>query len=207
MGRDNSTMPRPLLRANFYSRDVVLVARELLGTILVTRIDGQRTAGRIVETEAYLPQGDTACHGVRGRTRSNASMFGPGGHAYVYPIHARHCFNVVTGPADRPAAVLIRAIEPLEGIRLMRVRRQVEPVESLARGPARLCQALGIDRRHDGLPLTRRRTLWIETVAQRSIDPNTIRATPRIGVTSAKELPLRFVLADHPFTSGSRRLR
>ena len=200
-------MPNPLVPLDFYQRDVTQVARDLLGTVLVTRIGGRRTAGQIVETEAYLPKNDPACHGARGRTRSNASMFGPAGQAYVYPIHARYCFNIVTGFDGEPAAVLVRAIQPIEGIRFMRARRQIEPIVSLARGPARLCQALAIDRRHDGLPLTRRRTIWVEFDPGTTIDPTQIRSTPRIGVTSAQDLPLRFVLADHPFTSGPRRLR
>ncbi|HIC90870.1 MAG TPA: DNA-3-methyladenine glycosylase [Syntrophaceae bacterium] len=108
---------------SFFDRDTINVARELLGKLLVRRINRVTLVGRIVESEAYLAEGDAACHSVRGKTPKNASMFGPPGHAYVYPIHAKCCFNIVTEAEQVPSAVLVRAIEPVMGIDWMRRRR------------------------------------------------------------------------------------
>lgn len=170
-------------------------------------------AGRIVETEAYLACDDSACHAFRGRSKKNASMFGPAGRAYVYVIHARHCLNVVTETVGRPSAVLIRALEPLAGLTWMQRRRGTTIVRDLARGPARLCEALAVDRRLDGHNLTQGRELWIagpEASARwlSGIVPSPlgeIALTRRIGVTSAHELRLRFIASGSPFLSGSRR--
>ncbi len=202
------TMPCAILPRSFFSRPPDVVARELLGTTLVTRVDGKRTSGRIVETEAYLASGDPACHASRGRTRSNASMFGRPGTAYVYPIHSRYCFNIVTGAEGEPCAVLIRALEPLEGIAVMERRRGLADQRRLTTGPACLCQAMGIDRSHDGLDLVRRRTIWLERPGDyRPPEPSGIRITPRIGVTSAHDARLRYVIANHPFASGPKKWR
>ncbi len=203
--REGRRLPRPAVYqppapVAFYGRDPVSVARDLLGMILVRRDRCGLAAGRIVETEAYLHEGDTASHSHRGRTPRNASMFGPAGRSYVYTIHARFCFNVVTDCRRIASAVLIRALEPLAGQQLMHRRRQVEKPRLLTRGPARLCEALAINRRLDGWDLTRGKRLWIAE------DPHDtgereIRVSARIGVTSAKELPLRFFLAGNPHVS------
>lgn len=194
----------PLPR-EFYDRDPVVVARELLGKRLVRRGAGGGCSGRIVEAEAYLAERDSACHARAGRNRKNATMFGPPGHAYVYIIHARCCLNAVTEPAGRPSAILIRAIEPLEGIERMQVRRGTERLLDLARGPARLCEALDIDRRHDGIDLTVPGELWIAEDPQCDALPRIVRSR-RIGVTSAHARLLRFSLAGNPYVSGRRRL-
>lgn len=199
-------MTAPLTRA-FYDRDPVIVARELLGKILVRKTEAGICTGRIVETEAYLSQGDTACHAHRGQTRKNASMFGPPGHLYVYPIHSRYCMNVVTEPAGVPSAVLLRAVEPLSGIELMRERRQREALRDLTRGPGRLCEAFAITRVQDGCDLTRRGEIWIGNENQPLTDTEVIVLSPRIGVTSAHELELRFFLAGNLYVSGKRALR
>ena len=191
---------QPLPRS-FYDRDVVAVARDLLGRRLVRVTKDGRAAGRIVEVEAYLPRDDPANHAYRGPTRRNASMFGPPGHAYVYAIHSRWCLNAVTEPAGVASAVLIRAIEPLEGVELMRRRRQVEDARDLARGPARLCEALAIDRELDGWDLTRGERLWIAEASGGEGGTLQIVATTRVGVTSAHDLPLRFYVAGSPFVS------
>jgi DNA-3-methyladenine glycosylase len=196
--------PPPLPR-NFYDRDAARVARELLGKLLVRRLGGRLTVGRIVEAEAYLAAGDSASHSFRGQTPRNAVMFGPAGHAYVYAIHSRWCLNVVTEPAGTPSAVLVRAVEPLVGITAMQRRRGVESLRDLARGPARLCEAFAVDRALNGLDLTRGRTLWIAAAADAQGQDGEVIVTPRIGVTSAHDLPLRFALADSPFVSGRRK--
>lgn len=197
--------PAPLSR-RFYARDVVRVARALLGVRLVRATPEGVTAGRIVEVEAYVAEGDAANHAHRGRTRRNATMFGPPGHAYVYAIHARHCLNVVTEREGVPSAVLIRAVEPLEGLALMGARRGTAQPLDLARGPARLCEAFAIDRALDGWDLTRGAELWLEPDPAPPPDPGRVVVTTRIGVSAARDLPLRFLLADCPFVSRPPRL-
>ena len=177
----------PVLTSEFYRRDTTRVAQDLLGKRLVRRTREGTSSGRIVEVEAYLPEDDPACHGARGRTRTNAAMFGPAGRAYVYPIHSRYCFNTVTQPSGQGCAVLIRAIEPLEGIGLMQQRRGCTALADLARGPARLCQALAIDRRLDHWDLTRGHRLWIDDRCDCCDWMAGISV--RIGVTSGQHLP------------------
>lgn len=196
-------MPRSrgALPQKFYDRDPVDVARELLGAVLVSCGRDGITAGRIVEVEAYLSAGDPACHAARGRTRRNASMFAAPGTSYVYAIHSRWCFNVVTQPEGTPSAVLIRAIEPVRGLALMQRRRGVDKPLDVARGPARLCAALAIDKALDGHDLTLGRKLWIESADDAAPPPEQIVATPRIGISTAQDLLLRFVVADSPYIS------
>jgi DNA-3-methyladenine glycosylase len=201
----SNTISSQLLPRDFYDRPVELVARELLGMTLVRQDDEGVTAGRIVETEAYLAQNDPAAHSARGKTRSNASMFASPGTAYVYPIHSRYCVNVVTEAENVGSAVLIRAIEPTEGSDLMRRRRGKERLTDLTRGPARLCEAMAINRDLDGLDLTTGPPIWI-TESGFSPTANEIGESVRIGVTSAQELPLRFFIIGNKFVSGSRAL-
>lgn len=194
---------KPLAR-RLFAGDVAAVARALLGARLVRQLDDGVLVGRIVETEAYLAADDPASHSFRGLTPRNASMFGPPGHAYVYTIHAKFCFNVVTEPRGVASAVLVRAVEPVEGIETMRRLRGREKLRELTRGPARLCQALAIDRSLDGVDLTRRGALWIAD-GDKTIDAARIRVTPRIGISAAQEAPLRFIDANSPLVSGTRR--
>ncbi|MEO8494433.1 MAG: DNA-3-methyladenine glycosylase, partial [Planctomycetota bacterium] len=162
--------------------------------------------GRIVETEAYLACEDSASHSFRGRTRKNATMFGPPGCAYVYPIHSRYCMNAVTEARGIASAVLIRALEPLAGIDLMQQRRGTDNLLDLCRGPARLCEALAVDRSLDGWNMTRGGRLWIAN--DNSAESRAIRITTsaRIGVTFAHAAPLRFFIDGSPFVSGPKRL-
>jgi DNA-3-methyladenine glycosylase len=178
----------------------------LLGQWLLRDTEAGLMAGKIVEVEAYLAEHDPANHAYRGRTRRNASMFGPPGHAYVYAIHNRFCLNVVTEPEGVPSAVLIRAIEPICGIGLMQQHRGVTELRELARGPGRLCQALAIDRRFDGWDVTLGQQLWLAQ-AREAVPAARIRVSPRIGVTAARDLPLRYFLADSPYVSSTRRGR
>ncbi len=199
----------PLAR-DFYARHPAIVARDLLGKLLITQTqDGAIVGGRIVEAEAYLSTRDSACHASHGRTRKNSTMFGPAGHAYVYMIHARWCLNAVTEDIGQGSAVLIRAIEPLVGIELMQARRGIEKLVDLARGPARLCQALDVTKRYDGWDLTLGRELWIADDARPFANnqngaPLRIARSRRIGVTSAQHRLLRFFLAGNPYVSGRR---
>jgi len=188
------------LPASFYARPTPVVARRLLGQVLVSDVGGRRTAGRIVETEAYLGADDPASHGYRARrTRRNASMFERPGTAYVYFTYGMHwCLNAVTEREGIPAAVLIRALEPLDGLPTMRRRRRNAPDRELCSGPAKLCQALGVTGREDGAPLTRGR---LRIVRQGSRQRYAIIVTPRIGITRAVDWPLRFLIEGSPWVS------
>jgi DNA-3-methyladenine glycosylase len=192
------------LPPDFYLRKTETVARSLLGQILLTQhSDGRMSSGRIVETEAYLGIEDPAAHSFGNRNTARIqSMYLSGGHAYVYFIYGMHfCFNVVTGPVGRPQAVLIRAIEPLEGIEMMRERRRVKKDRDLTNGPGKLCAALGIERKHDGLPLTQP-PLWIQKGDR--VPARKIVRAPRIGVDYAGEAaawPLRFYIDGNLFVS------
>ena len=193
-------MTSAALPASFYARPTPEVARRLLGHILVSEIGGRRTAGRIVETEAYVGPDDPACHGYGARkTRRNASLFGPPGTAYVYFTYGMHwCLNAVTEAEGFPAAVLIRALEPLAGVATMRRRRGAVPDRQLCAGPARLCEALAVTGRSDGAPLQRG---LLRIVRGASRQRFAIDVTPRIGISRALDWPLRFLIKDSPWVS------
>ncbi|MEQ1824641.1 MAG: DNA-3-methyladenine glycosylase [Pirellula sp.] len=184
----------------FFQLPTLVVARRLLGQRFVyDSIDG-RIAGRIVEVEAYLSENDPACHAARGVTRRNQTMFGPPGRLYVYAIHSRYCMNVVTEPSGFGAAVLIRAIEPEDGMEIMQRNRPVDSVRELTNGPGKLCQAMGINTTLDGHCLWESDTMWIERVDSR-VD-FTVQTSTRIGLSQAKELELRFFIDGHQYVSG-----
>ena len=194
------------LGRGFYTRaDTLLVARELLGKLLVVPDGGgRRVSGRIVEAEAYVGTDDKASHAYGGRrTARTETMYAPGGVAYVYFVYGlHHQFNVVTGAAGEPHAVLVRALEPLEGVELMRRRRAVKDDRALTSGPGKLCQALGLDRSFDGADLTGGR-VWLEDDGAR-VPANGIADGPRVGVAYAGEdalRPWRFWLKGNPFVS------
>ena len=206
-------MPGPKLPREFYTRSNVLtVARDLLGKrLVVPGPDGARVSGIIVETEAYRAPRDRASHAYGGRrTRRTETMYSLGGTAYVYFVYGMyHQFNVVTGVEDVPHAVLIRALEPVEGVDVMRVRRPGRPDRKLTSGPGTLCLALGIDRSHDNANLLGDR-VWLEDGLLR-IRSAAIARGPRIGIDYAGEWaakPWRFWLRDNPFVSrrGSPRV-
>jgi DNA-3-methyladenine glycosylase len=185
----------------FYDRASVEVARDLLGKTLWRRTEAALTAGIIVETEAYGGADDPASHAWRRQTRRNAVMFGPPGHAYVYFTYGMHnCLNAVTGSAGQAGAVLLRAIQPTIGLHVMRERRGPTISDrDVARGPGRLCQALGITTADDGTDLTGA-TLWISETA--NAPDLLIAATPRIGIARAADRPWRFVPCDNQYISG-----
>jgi DNA-3-methyladenine glycosylase len=189
-----------VLPPSFYARDTTRVARALLGCVLETRVRGVVTAGRIVEVEAYVGPHDPAAHGYGNRrTERNARLFGPPGTAYVYFIYGMHwCFNAVTERDGYPAAVLVRALEPLEGIEAMRRRRGTADDRLLCAGPGRLCQALGITGAMNGLPLDGP-VVRVHVPDRRTAGPPVV--TPRIGITRAADWPLRYSLRGSPWTS------
>ena len=197
--------PSIKLPRSFYSRSALDVANDLLGKVLIRRLGRRKLAGRIVETEAYVGPHDLACHASKGHTPRTAVMFGPPGFAYVYMIYGFYfCLNVVTEPEGYPAAVLIRAVEPLESVDLMRKLRS-NPVrnENIASGPGKLCMAMSIDKQLNGADLLGN-TIWIE---DRNIDRRPILTSPRVGVDYAgeyKDKPWRFFLDGSPHVSRVR---
>ncbi len=192
------------LPAAFFARPTLTVARELLGQRLVRQVDGQRLGGVIVETEAYIGPNDSACHASKGHTPRTAVMFGPPGSAYVYLIYGMyHMLNFVTEDEGFPAAVLIRAIEPLEGIAQMQPRRGRQRGIHLTNGPGKLCAALAIDRRLNGCPLLPETGLWLEP-SPPPAGPE-VTTGPRIGINYAtptdRAAPWRFWLRGSRFVS------
>lgn len=194
------------LPVSFYSDDdVVKISRELLGKKLVSNFDGKRTSGIIVETEAYAGPIDKASHAYNWRrTKRTEVMYHAGGLAYVYLCYGMyHLFNVVVSKKDLPHAILIRAVEPEEGIEWMRERYpHAKPGNKLTNGPGKLTKALGIETKHTGLSLIRNSPIWIEE--GKKILPLEIETSARIGVDYAKEdalLPWRFTIKGNPYVS------
>jgi DNA-3-methyladenine glycosylase len=204
MRDDNCRMEWPefatrsrILPRQFYDRNTVHVARDLLGKVLVHG----RTAGMIVETEAYLGGEDLAAHSARGITNRTRVIFGPPGHAYVYFIYGMYeCLNIVAEPDGKPGCVLIRAVEPLVGLNLMKKRRpHARSIAKLASGPGRLTLALGITRARNGADVTRGTLTVREWKNQPSFE---IEVTPRIGIRHCADWPLRFKIAGNPSVSA-----
>jgi len=189
-----------ILTRDFYDRETEIVAREMLGTILECRTAEGTASGMIVETEAYIGEHDPACHAAVGRTKRTAPLYGRPGTSYVYFIYGVHwCFNAVTREEGLPSAVLVRAVEPLKGIDLMRARRgpKVQGL-SLTNGPGKLCEALGIDGSMNGLSLQR---YPLVVRAGESVSDADVEVGPRIGITKAADWPLRFVILGNSWVS------
>lgn len=185
---------------SLYARPTPEVARRLLGHLLVSDVGGRRTAGRIVETEAYVGPHDPACHAFGGRrTGRTEGLYGPPGTAYIYFSYGMHwCLNAVTEATGYPAAVLIRALEPLAGIETMRRRRGGAPDRGLCSGPARLCQALGVTGALNGASLARGPLRILRNAARRRF---VVAVVPRVGISRAADWPLRFLIEGSPWVS------
>ena len=198
-----------LLRRAFFNRDPRIVSRELLGKLIVRTEQERKIAGRIVEVEAYLGEDDLAAHAAAGHTERNSVLFGPPGHAYVYFIYGvHHCLNISCLPSGEAGCLLIRALEPVSGIREMARARQLSDYEFISRrdfrkltsGPGRLCEALGITRdRDNGKDM-------LSAVSDLQVmddghEAGEIAVTPRIGITKSVEMPLRYVMAGNQFVS------
>jgi DNA-3-methyladenine glycosylase len=195
MGQRHLTLPR-----SFYDRPVLEVARDLLGMVVVH----EAVAVRLTEVEAYAGDVDAASHAYRGRTQRNAVMFGPGGHAYVYFTYGMHfCVNLVCGEAGRAAAVLLRAGEVVEGAELARLRRAGARDRDLARGPARLTKALGIDRALDGADVCDPRSP-LRVLRGDGVPATRVATGPRVGVSAAADRPWRWWVDGDPTVSTYR---
>jgi DNA-3-methyladenine glycosylase len=191
------------LPISFYDRPTEQVARDLLGAVLECTTPLGTASGRIVETEAYLGPDDPACHAVAGLTERTRNLHGPPGIAYVYFIYGVHwCFNAVTRQEGHGSAVLVRAVEPLAGVDLMRERRgNVRRDVDLTNGPGKLCQALGIDGAMDGTRLTQPP---LRILAAPPVEGGDVEITPRIGITRAADWPLRWLVRGNPYVSATR---
>lgn len=192
--------------SSFYTRRTITVARELLGKIFVRKAGKRILSGKIVEVEAYL-HNDPACHAFRGMTERNKVMFNEGGHLYVYFTYGIHfCANIVTNKRGIGEAVLIRAVEPLEGIELMKKNRSsdvkhsesVRHLYNLTNGPAKFAQAFGLGREQNGVPLLGDEIFLLDG---ERIPPSKIIATTRIGISAGKEKKLRFYIKNNPWVS------
>lgn len=192
--------PKGILPYSFYDRPVVQVARELLGKRLVRWWDDHRVSGIIIETEAYDGMQDLACHARVGKTKRNQVMFGKAGHAYVYFTYGMHwCLNVVTGEIGYPAAVLIRALTPIEGLEIIAKNRGKVERKNWTNGPAKLTQAFQINRQQNGIDLTGQKDhLWVEDGGE--IADQFVQFGPRVGIDSTPEpwrsMPWRFQISD-----------
>lgn len=183
---------------DFLNGPAEAIAPRLLGCLLERRLDGRRLVGKIVEVEAY-DQTDAASHSYRGRTPRTDVMFGPAGHLYVYFTYGMHyCMNVVTGPEGYGSAVLIRAIEPLEGKDVMSVNRGGKSGAELTNGPAKICYALKIDRHWNGHDL---RKMPLQFIVRPPLPQTSIVRSPRVGITKAVDKPWRFYVAGNPYVS------
>lgn len=199
-------MASPVLPLEFFHRSAPEVARDLLGAVLVSQVGGLPVRGRIVETEAYLGYDDPASHAWQGRRhRQNEGLYSSPGSWYVYLSYGMHwCANLVCGPEGRGAAVLLRGVVALDGLEIMRKRRGRDrghrgSDRSLADGPGKLCQALGITRALDRMPMPGSDVVVVEGAR---VLEHELRITPRIGITKAAELPLRFVCSPPPARAG-----
>ena len=191
---------------SFFRQDTVELARELLGCRLVHCTPAGVAAGMIVETEAYVGANDKACHAYKNRSERTEIMYHDGGYAYVYLIYGMHyCFNVVTGPSEEGNAVLVRALEPVIGLDLMRKRRKTSQLRNLCSGPGKVCQALAITKEEYGLNLCNPASP-LRLVRFRDIPDNRIASSPRINVAYAEEAaawPWRFYVKDNLYVSGN----
>ncbi|HEX9917505.1 MAG TPA: DNA-3-methyladenine glycosylase [candidate division Zixibacteria bacterium] len=186
------------LRRCFYNRATLKVARELLGKYLVLKRDGKFLSGKIVETEAYIGRGDKASHASRGKTKRNEVMFGAPGYAYIYFTYGMyHCLNFVTEKENFPAAVLIRALQPKDGVEIMKKNRKTDTLENLTNGPGKVCMALGLDRRMNGIDLCSD-ILYVEDRNERK---GKFISTSRVGINVGKDKKWRFHIKDNKFVS------
>lgn len=197
---------------SFYSKPTLQIAKNLLGKTLVHKTEKALLAATIVETEAYLPD-DAACHASRGRTKRNSVMFDNPGTLYVYFTYGMYyCMNIVSEEKDIPAAILLRAAEPVQGIDIMYTNRQnrsnsKKPIKKdieISNGPAKLCMAFGIDTCFNGITLINNQRIFISNDSPEKIKPSQIQITSRIGISQGIELPYRFFIKNNRYVSKGK---
>jgi len=187
-----------ILARSFYERDTSEVAHDLIGKIVVREVHGHLLRGIIVETESYRND-DPSSHAFRGKTVRTTALFGPAGHAYIYFSYGIHwCLNIVAHDNHHAGGVLIRALEPVQGIEIMQKNRGIQKIIQLANGPGKLTEALHITKADYGIDMTVKNGLY---VIDHSIELKKVIATTRIGISKAHDLPLRFCLKDSPYLS------
>lgn len=189
-----------IVKKKFYERDPALVAKELLGKLLVRKIGKLRLSGMIVETEAYYGQEDPASRAYKGKNKISELMFEDPGKALIYMVHANWLLNITCLPRGTPGAVLIRAIEPIEGIEIMMKNRRVKRIEDLTNGPGKLTKALVIDRSLHGVPVYEENSP-LNVYCFKVIDEKSIGRSFRIGVSKDLDIPLRFYIKNNKFVS------
>ncbi|MFC2102820.1 DNA-3-methyladenine glycosylase [Bacteroidota bacterium] len=201
----NTTIKGSKLGKSFYTKDLLVVAKELLGKVIIKENDKEMLSGRIVEVEAYDGNTDKAAHSYSGKTKRNKVMFNEGGYLYVYMSYGVHyCCNVVTGVKGISAAVLIRAVEPIDGIETMiknRFARKLlkdSEIFNLTSGPGKLCKAFNITHKHYGTDLTKDKIYFIDSPLKNG---EQIKSSKRIGISKSIELPWRFFIKDNPYLS------
>ncbi len=196
-----------LLSEEFYKRKTEEVAQDLLGKILIRRIEGKKLLGRIVEVEAYLGEYDKAAHASAGKTKRTNVLYGSPGHAYVFSLRAYHCLNVVAEPTDSPGCILIRALEPLnhhDYLRKNRRKSKSSKIEELCNGPGKLCQAFRINLNQYGANLRNLESeLYIIDTFNES--PFDILVTKRIGITKHADWEQRYIINGNPYVSGNNK--
>ncbi|WKZ31139.1 MAG: DNA-3-methyladenine glycosylase [Candidatus Dojkabacteria bacterium] len=188
------------LSRTFFRRPPEQVAPDLLGKLLVRELGGQLLIGRIVETEAYLAEDDDAAHASRGKTAANSSLFLDGGHAYVHRIHTYYCLDAVCQTQNAGGSVLIRALEPIQGIEAMKKLRNKQGLMDLTTGPGKLCMAFGIDKSLDGIDLTRNDSP-LRICDANSSGKFAVEISRRIGISKSTEFELRYALSESKFVS------
>ena len=197
-GRRGRILPR-----SFYDRETEIVARDMLGTVLECETEDGVASGIIVETEAYLGEHDLACHAAVGRTARTEHLYGPPGISYVYFIYGMYwCFNAVTREEGQPSAVLVRALEPVDGVKLMHRRRpRIKSDVDLTNGPGKLCAALGITGAHTGKSLQRKPLVIRE---REPVPDEAVEVTPRVGITKSAHWPLRYLIRGNKYVSRGK---
>jgi DNA-3-methyladenine glycosylase len=189
------------LSRSFYERNPELVARDLLGKVFVRRVDNKILKGKIVETEAYLATGDEAAHNFKGKNKRNQSLYKAAGHAYVHSMRQYFLLDVVTENIDVPSSVLIRAVEPIEGIDYMKKIRGTEIIQDLANGPSKFCISFGIDKQLDGIDTTVPNAPFYICDSGSNIQDLEVAISGRIGISRAKDVPLRFWIKSSTYAS------
>ncbi len=189
-----------VLTKKFYNRNPQLVAQELLGKLIVRKLNKTILVGKVVETEAYLSSGDSAAHNFKGQTNRNKSLYKNAGHLYVHSMRQWHLVDIVTEGVGVPSSVLIRAVEPLEGVEQMKKFRKTEDLLNLTSGPSKFCQAFSISKELDGVDITESDS-ELFLITNKNISSKEISTSGRVGISRAKDMPLRFWITDNPYIS------